>query len=83
MILILVILYYSGYNDIDGHESKSANSNISIFFLFDIFKGNTLLHNVLKDLAPSMSLYPSFRQLSKTAISHRVTFQQNKTGHKP
>ena len=67
---------------IDGHESKPANSNFSIF-LFDKFKGNTLLHNVLKNLVPSMSLYPSFRQLSKTAISHRDTFQQNKTGYKP
>ena len=56
---------------------------IFLYFLFDIFKGNTLLHNVLKDLALSMSLCPSFRQLSKTAISHRVTFQWNKTGHKP
>ena len=52
------------------------------FFLFYKFKGNTLLHNVLKNLVPTMSLYPSFRQLSKPAISHRVTFQRNKTGHK-
>ena len=29
------------------------------------FKGNTLSHNMLKDLVPSMSLYLSFRQLSK------------------
>ena len=53
------------------------------FFLFDKFKGNTLLHNVLKNLVPTMSLYPSFCQLSKPAISQRVTFQRNKTGHKP
>ena len=44
------------------------------FFLFDKFKGTTLLHNVLKNLVPSMSLYLSFRQMSKPAISHRVTF---------
>ena len=50
------------------------------FFLFDKFEGNTFLHNVLKNLVPSMSLYPSFRQLSKPAISHRDTFQRNKTG---
>ena len=50
------------------------------FFLFDKFEGNTLLHNVLKNLVPSMSLYPSFRQFSKPAISHRDTFQRNKTG---
>ena len=53
------------------------------FFLFDKFEGNTFLHNVLKNLVPSMSLYPSFRQFSKPAISHRDTFQQNKTGQKP
>ena len=53
------------------------------FFLFDKFKGNTLLLNVLKNLVPTMSLYPSFCQLSKQAISHRFTFQWNKTGHKP
>ena len=40
------------------------------FFLFDKFEGNTFLHNVLKNLVPSMSLYTSFRQLSKPAISH-------------
>ena len=50
------------------------------FFLFDKFEGNTFLHNVLKNLVPSMSLYPSFEQLSKPAISRRVTFQRNKTG---
>ena len=50
------------------------------FFLFDKFEGYTFLHNVLKNLVPSMSLYPSFRQLSKPAISHRDTFQRNKTG---
>ena len=70
---------YSGLY-IDGHESKPANSNFSNFFLFDKFEGNTFLHNVLKNLVPSMSLYPSFRQLSKPAISHRDTFQRNKTG---
>ena len=48
--------------------------------LFDKFKGDTFLHNVLKNLVPSMSLYPSFRQLSKPAISHSDTFQRNKTG---
>ena len=49
--------------------------------LFDKFEGNTFLHNVLKNLVPSMSLYvPSFRQLSKPAISHSDTFQRNKTG---
>ena len=53
---------------------------IFIFYLFDKFKGNTFLHNVLKNLVPSMSLYPSFRQLSEPAISHRDTFQRNKTG---
>ena len=68
---------------IDGHESKPANSNFSIFFLFDKFEGNPFLHNVLKILVPSMSLYPSFRQMSKPAISHRDTFQRNKTGYKP
>ena len=52
-------------------------------FLFDKFEGNTFLHNVLKNLVPSMSLYPSFRQMSKLAISHRDTFQRNKTGYKP
>ena len=65
---------------IDGHESKPANSNFSKKFLFDKFEGNNLLHNVLKNLVPSMSLYPSFRQLSKPAISHSDTFQRNKTG---
>ena len=44
---------------IDGHESKPANSNFFIFFLFDKFEGNTFLHNVLENLVPSMSLYPS------------------------
>ena len=53
------------------------------FFLFDKFEGNTLLHNVSKNLVPSMSLYPSFRQFLKSAISHMVTFQRNKTGQKP
>ena len=65
---------------IDGHESKPANSNFSKKFLFDKFEGNTFLHNVLKNLVPSMSLYPTFRQLSKPAISHSDTFQRNKTG---
>ena len=65
---------------IDGHESKPANSNFSKKILFDNFEGNTFLHNVLKNLVPSMSLYPSFQQLSKPAISHRDTFQRNKTG---
>ena len=65
---------------IDGHESKPANSNFSKNFLFDKFEGDTFLHNVLKNLVPSMSLYPSFRQLSKPAISHSDTFQRNKTG---
>ena len=64
---------------IDGHESKPANSNFSKKILFDKFEGNTFLH-VLKNLVPSMSLYPSFRQLSKPAISHSDTFQRNKTG---
>ena len=41
---------------IDGHESKPANSNFSIFFLFNKIEGNTFLHNVLKNLVPSMSL---------------------------
>ena len=63
--------------------NKNRQTPIYQFFLFDKFKGNTPLHNVLKDPVPSMSLYPSFRQLSKPAISHRVTFQQNKTGQKP
>ena len=45
---------------IDGHESKPANSKFSKKFLFDKFEGNTFLHNVLKNLVPSMSLYPSF-----------------------
>ena len=48
------------------------------FFLFDKFRGNTLLHNVFKNLVATMSLYPSFCQLAKPAISHRITFQQNK-----
>ena len=65
---------------IDGHESKPANSNFSKKNLFDKFEGNTFLHNVLKNLVPSMSLYPSFRQLTKPAISHSDTFQRNKTG---
>ena len=64
---------------IDGHESKPANSNFSKKIVFDKFEGNTFLHNVLKNLVPSMSLYPSFRQLSKKAISHSDTFQRNKT----
>ena len=34
--------------DIDGHESKPANSNFSKKLLFDKFEGNTFLHNVLK-----------------------------------
>ena len=59
-----------------------ANSNFSIF-LFNKFKGTTLSHNVLKNLVSTMSLYPSFRQLSKPAISHRVTFQRNKTDINP
>ena len=63
--------------------NKNRQTPIYQIFLFDKLKGNTLLHNVLKDLVPSMSLYPSFRQLSKPAISHRVTFQRNKTGQKP
>ena len=77
----VIILVYSDVRiHIDGHESKPANSNFSIFFLFDKFEGNTFLHNVLKNLVPSMSLYSSFRQLSKPAISLRDTFQRNKTG---
>ena len=53
-----------------------TNQNrLTPIFLFDNFEGNTFLHNVLKNLVPSMSLYPSFRQLSKPAISHRDTFQ--------
>ena len=67
---------------VNGHESKPPNSNIFNLFLFDKFKGNTYLHNMLKYLVPSTSLYPSFRQLSKSAISHRVTFQRKKTDHK-
>ena len=77
---IIQWLYTDYIVHIDGHESKPANSNFSIFFLFDKFEGNTFLHNVLKNLVPSMSLYPSIRQLSKPAISHRDTFQRNKTG---
>ena len=65
---------------IDGHESKPANSNFSKKNLFDKFESNTFLHYVLKNLVPSMSLYPSFRQWSKPAISHSDTFQRNKTG---
>ena len=65
---------------IDGHESKPANSNFSKKFLFDKYEGDTFLHNVLKNFVPSMSLYPSFRQLSKPVISHSDTFQRNKTG---
>ena len=80
--MFMLVKIYT-YTYIDGHESKPANSNFSIFFLFDKFKGNTLLHNVLKNLVLTMSLYPPFCQLSKPAISHRVTFQWNKTGHKP
>ena len=81
LTIINKLNYYSQYVIvIDGHESKPANSNFSIFFLFNKFEGNTFLHNVLKNLVPSMSLYPSFRQLSKPAISHRDTFQRNKTG---
>ena len=49
-------------------QSMVTNQNRLIpifrFFLFDKFKGNTLLQNVLKNLVPIMSLYPSFRQLS-------------------
>ena len=73
-------LYIYIYIYIDGHESKPANSNFSKFFLFHKFEGDTFLHNVLKNLVPSMSLYPSFRQLSKPTISHSDTFQRNKTG---
>ena len=71
---------YMENTHIDGHESKPANSNFSKKILFDKFEGDTFLHNVLKNLVPSMSLYPSFRQLSKPAISHSDTFQRNKTG---
>ena len=54
------------------------------FFLFDKFEGNTFLHNVLKNLVPSMSLYPSFRQLSKPAISHIETlFNETKPARDP
>ena len=61
-----------------------TNQNrLTPIFSFNKFQGNNLLHNVLQNLVPSMSLYPSFRQLSKPAISHRVTFQRNKTGQKP
>ena len=56
--------------------NQNRRTPIFQFFLFDKFKGNTLLHNVLKNLVPTMSLYPSFRQLSKPAISHRVTFHK-------
>ena len=76
-------IYTYIYIYIDGHESKPANSNFSEKILFDKFEGNTFLHNVLKNLVPSMSLYPSFRQLSKPAISHSDTFQRNKTGYEP
>ena len=56
-----------------------TNQNrLTPIFLFDKFEGNTFLHNVLKYLIPRMSLYPSFRQLSKPAISHRDTFQRNR-----
>ena len=64
--------------------SMATNQNritqIFRFVLVDKIEGNTFLHNVLKNLVPSMSLYPSFRQLSKPAISQRDTFQRNKTG---
>ena len=53
------------------------------FFLFDKFEGDTFLHNVLKNLVPSMSLYPSFRQMSKPAISHRDTFNETKPAKNP
>ena len=76
----LCFMFLSKTIYINGHESKPANSNFSKKFLFDKFEGNTYLHNVLKNLVPSMSLYPSFRQLSKPAISHKDTFQRNKTG---
>ena len=72
---------YSRYEPtiyIDGHESKPANSNFSKKFLFDKFEGNTFLHNVLKNLVPSMSLYPSFRQLSKP--QWHFSTKQNRLG---
>ena len=80
IIYIFIVTQYNIFEYIDGHESKPANSNFSKKILFDKFEGNTFLHNVLKNLVPSMSLYPSFRQLSKPAISHSGTFQRNKTG---
>ena len=70
--IIKLLLY------IDGHESKPANSNFSIFFLFDKFEGNTFLHNVLKNLVPSMLLYPSFRQLSNRLSHTETLFNETK-----
>ena len=62
----------------DVHESKPANSFFFIYYLFDKLKANTLLHNVLKVLVPSMSLYPSFRQLSNRLYLTPSLFNETK-----
>ena len=81
---MLIYIYIYIYIYIDGHESKPANSNFSKTFLFDKFEGDTFLHNVLKNLVPSMSLYPSFRQLTKNRLSHTVTlFKETKPARNP
>ena len=68
---------------IDGHESKPANSNFSKKILFDKFEGDTFLYNVLKNLVPSMSLYPSFDSC-QNRLSHTVTlFNETKPARNP
>ena len=53
------------------------------FFLFDKFEGNTLLHNVLKNLVPNMSLYPHFDSC-QNRLSHTETlFNKTKPARNP
>ena len=60
---------------IDGHESKPANSNFFIYFLVDKFKGNTLLHNVLKNLVPTYTPHLSIVKTGYLSHSHFSTKQ--------
>ena len=66
LLLVIIIIKYHIYIALISNKCSEALSYRNIYidgqffilFLFDKFKGNTLSQNVLKDLVPSMSLYP-------------------------
>ena len=80
-----------------NYISMVTNQNrltpIYLFILLDKFKGNTLLHNVLKNLVPTMSLYPScqnrlslteslFNETKPVINSNSATTEKNDTNIK-